>query len=52
MGEIGVLFVDRLILADQAAQFLAERAGSFFEHRIGEPLRRFDRLRELSADRE
>ncbi len=51
MSEIGVRFVDRLVLTDQTAQLPAEGAGTRLERRIGEPLRRFDRLRRQSPDR-
>ena len=44
VGEVGVGFIDRLVLADKAAQLLAEGAGAPFERRIGEPLGRFDRM--------
>ncbi len=38
MGEIGIAVVDRLVLADQAAQLLAETARAGLERRVGQTL--------------
>ena len=38
MGQICIRIVDRLVLADEAAQLLAEGPGARFEDRIGEPV--------------
>ena len=38
MREIGVGIVDRLVAADETAQFLADVAGARFERRVGEHL--------------
>ena len=44
MREIGVGIVDRLVAADETAQFLADVAGPRFQHRIGQHLVRPHRM--------
>ena len=44
MGEVGAGFVDRLVLADQAAQLAADRPRARLQRRIGQTLARLDRL--------
>ena len=51
MSEIGVGFVNRLVLTHEATQFLAEGAGARLERGIGEPLRWFDRAGRGSRNR-
>ncbi len=50
VGEIGVQLVDRLVLADETTQFLAQRPGARLERGIGEPLGGFDRMGRRSGE--
>src|SRR6266446_562704 len=43
MGQIGIRIVNRLVLADKAAQLLAEAPRARLESRVGEPLGGLDR---------
>ena len=48
--EIGVRLVDRLVLAEEASQFLAQCPGTGLERGIGEPLGGLDRIGRRPAD--
>ena len=49
LGELGVRSVDRLVLADEAAQLFRQQAGARLEFRIGKALGRIDGDRVYNA---